>query len=107
MYESLPWDDFYQRAIRCVRTTDLQDGRIPTVPEIADYCGMSRSRLRKWALTGEVPMRGCDELATRLGFHPAAIWGDAWWDLTERWIKWESSLPPSRLAHRKKSLVST
>lgn len=48
---------------------------------------------------GFVTMRLADEWATRLGFHPAMIWGDDWWDAceyAELWQKIGSDLRRSR-----------
>lgn len=107
MYDSLPWQDFYNRAIRRVRTNDLQNDNLPTLPEIADYLQLPKARIRAWAQAGKIPMRACDDAAIRLGYHPASIWGDAWWDLCERWIAWENNLPPSSLARRTAATTTT
>ena len=49
---------------------------------LADLFGVTWTAIRAWSERG-VPVNRADHLAvTRLGLHPASVWGDAWWALT-------------------------
>ena len=49
---------------------------------LADMFGVTWTAIRAWSERG-VPVNRADHLAvTRLGLHPASVWGDAWWALT-------------------------
>jgi hypothetical protein len=46
---------------------------------IARVCGVSERTVTRWYQTQEVQARMCDDIAIKLGWHPAAIWGVAWY----------------------------
>lgn len=47
--------------------------------EIARACGVSERTVQRWAKSQEVNPRDADDIAIRLGWHPAAIWGAQWY----------------------------
>jgi len=49
------------------------------VDTIAEACGVDRRTVLRWRSCDQVPARDIDEIATRLGWHPAAIWGADWY----------------------------
>ena len=49
------------------------------IDTIAEACGVDRRTVLRWRSCGRVPERDIDEIATRLGWHPAAIWGADWY----------------------------
>ena len=49
------------------------------VDTIAEACGVDRRTVLRWRSCGRVPERDIDEIAIRLGWHPAAIWGADWY----------------------------
>jgi len=46
---------------------------------IARVCGVSEKTVTRWRETQEVQARHCDDIAIRIGWHPAAIWGADWY----------------------------
>ena len=46
---------------------------------IARACGVSERTVQRWAKSQEVNSRDADDIAIRLGWHPAAIWGADWY----------------------------
>jgi|688.fasta_scaffold169307_2 hypothetical protein len=46
--------------------------------ELARLLGVSRKTVTRWTKHG-IPLRYADQLATRLGYNPIAVWG-LWWD---------------------------
>jgi hypothetical protein len=52
------------------------------VDTIAEACGVDRRTVLRWRSCGRVPERDIDDIATRLGWHPAAIWGAHWYITT-------------------------
>jgi hypothetical protein len=46
---------------------------------IARVCGVSQRTVTRWYQTQEVQARICDDIAIKLGWHPAAIWGADWY----------------------------
>lgn len=50
--------------------------------EIAEACGVDRRTVQRWRSCGRVAVRDVDEIAVRLGWHPAAIWGADWYITT-------------------------
>ena len=49
--------------------------------ELAETCGVSHDTVYHWTRNGGVPETQADRIAIRLGVHPSAIWGDAWFAL--------------------------
>jgi hypothetical protein len=50
-----------------------------TREQIAEACGVTTQTVRRWTNTGTVNLRIMDDVAIRLGWHPAAIWGSTWY----------------------------
>ena len=50
--------------------------------DVADAVGMSTRTVSRWYETGTVQCRHLDDIATRIGWHPAAIWGATWYTQT-------------------------
>jgi hypothetical protein len=48
---------------------------------IESLLGCRRRKAQRITITGEINERDADHIAIRLGYHPALIWGTAWWDL--------------------------
>jgi len=46
--------------------------------ELAQLLGVSRKTITRWSRIG-IPLQSADQLATRLGYNPIAVWG-LWWD---------------------------
>lgn len=46
--------------------------------ELARLLGVSRKTITRWTRDG-IPVQSADQLATRLGYNPIAVWG-LWWD---------------------------
>lgn len=43
--------------------------------------GCRRRKAQRITTDGQINERDADHIAIRLGYHPALIWGTAWWDL--------------------------
>lgn len=50
---------------------------------IAEACGVSHRTVLRWMERGTLPAESTDEIATRLGWHPAVIWGLDWYLMEE------------------------
>lgn len=50
----------------------------PNRSALARRVGCARRTVARWAHAGLMPAVA-DEVAARLGLHPADIWGDDWW----------------------------
>ncbi len=63
----LPWEDLA--------------AKYPTLTnaEIAARVGRNRRQVVRWKTEGGVPFEFADEIAVFAGFHPAELWGSAWW----------------------------
>lgn len=49
---------------------------------LADMFGVTWTAISAWEQRG-VPINRADDIAvTRLGLHPASLWGAAWWEST-------------------------
>lgn len=48
------------------------------VIDIAEMLGISSKGLNRWTAEGGVPVDRADEIAIRLGWHPAVVWGHDW-----------------------------
>lgn len=48
--------------------------------ELAERTGVTDRSISRWHTTGAIPERAADLVATRLGLHPALVWGESWWD---------------------------
>jgi len=46
---------------------------------IARVCGVSERTVTRWYQTQQVQANICDDIAIKLGWHPAAIWGPDWY----------------------------
>lgn len=51
-------------------------GRSPT--ELARRSGIQPKTIDRWFAAGELPWFSADEIASRLGYHPCEVWGEAW-----------------------------
>jgi hypothetical protein len=51
--------------------------------ELAKTIGVHSDTVANWIKYGGVPEMWADEAAIKLGVHPSAIWGDAWFDLAK------------------------
>lgn len=51
--------------------------------ELARAIGCHPDTVDNWIKYGGVPDMWADEAAVKLGVHPSAIWGDAWFDLAK------------------------
>lgn len=47
--------------------------------EQATACGVTVRTVGRWRAGAGVDRRTADEVAVRLGLHPAEVWGDEWW----------------------------
>ena len=47
--------------------------------ELARQIGVGLRAVTRWCLKG-VPEPSADRAACALGYHPAELWGDAWWE---------------------------
>lgn len=47
--------------------------------DISKACGVSTRTVARWKQTQQIPSRDVDDIAIRLGWHPAAIWGAQWY----------------------------
>ena len=69
-YKKVPWENL--RAF-------LDPGDIHTVRTLAKILECDTVSVRRWKKAGGITIMKADELAVRLGRHPAEIWGiDAW-----------------------------
>jgi len=50
-----------------------------TREQIAEACGVTTQTVTRWNKTQVVQLRLIDDIAIRLGWHPAAIWGSTWY----------------------------
>ena len=49
---------------------------------ISDALNVSRGVIYQWQARG-IPLDAADKVAVKsLGVHPAALWGDLWWEAT-------------------------
>jgi len=46
--------------------------------------GIPERTVAGWIKEGGVPDMSADNMAIKLGVHPSAIWGDAWFELAEK-----------------------
>ncbi|MCB1902132.1 MAG: hypothetical protein KDH16_22775 [Rhodocyclaceae bacterium] len=46
------------------------------ITTMARHLGVSASSIYRWRLQGGCSIWSADEMATRLGLHPTAVWGD-------------------------------
>src|SRR4051812_20050425 len=49
----------------------------------ADVLGIEPKQLSRFKEYGALTVARADELANRVGYHPAEIWGDLWWQQAE------------------------
>jgi len=48
---------------------------------LAHLLGCERRKAQRITSEGQIREDDADRIAIRLGYHPALIWGTAWWDL--------------------------
>jgi len=53
-----------------------------TAPRIAELLGVSTNTIHAWR-SGRQQLKAAqaDRLASAIGLHPSALWGDQWWRL--------------------------
>lgn len=54
-----------------------------TVRDLERVGGKCRGQIQHWKRDGRVPLEQADELAVRVGLHPASVWGDLYWAVSE------------------------
>ena len=54
-----------------------------TPADAASRCGVSERAVFRWrsGQTTTITTPDADRIAIRLGMHPSAIWGEAWWQI--------------------------
>ena len=52
--------------------------------QLGERVGVPERSVANWVKHGGVPDFTADTIAIRLGVHPSAIWGDAWFALAEQ-----------------------
>jgi plasmid maintenance system antidote protein VapI len=52
--------------------------------QLGEMVGVPERSVANWIKNGGVPDITADTVAIRLGVHPSAIWGDAWFALAEQ-----------------------
>lgn len=57
----------------------MRHAHYATIPQLATALNMSPGALRAIRQRGGVPVHRADDLAIRLGLHPANVWGDAFY----------------------------
>lgn len=73
----------------------VKQHRLPTDPlfrfcgtdmnrHLAEHLGITENTVANWIRHGGVPDKYADHFAVKLGVHPSAIWGDAWFALAEK-----------------------
>jgi hypothetical protein len=50
------------------------DQRWASLEQLACLCGVEKRTYERWARAGSVPFWRADEIACRLGIHPAELW---------------------------------
>lgn len=84
----------YEPAVRLPFEPLFRISGCETISEFAAFTNAPRSSIQYVKKHGEVTWKYGDRLACALGFHPFAIWEDAWLDaileVGERRARWRS-----------------
>lgn len=51
-----------------------------TILALARRLGVGNKQVHRWIAEGGIPFYAADDAACRLGLHPDAVWGRAYWD---------------------------
>ena len=82
----LPWEPLEQLVVaRLDRPRHRNGGQTDqgwADRDIATYLACTRRHIGRLRAHGLTPVVA-DRYATRIGYHPCEVWGDAWWDITE------------------------
>jgi len=74
----LPYAPLLERISSALSTPTSELNRY----EIAAACGVSERTVTRWTESQQINARDADDIAIRLGWHPAAIWGADWYIAT-------------------------